>query len=86
MFKGGYGEEKALVISVPISEHTFTCLLNSVVSVPVEWQLHEEGDHVCFIKNMHEHHSAWNRVVAQLIFVGRRNEGMTWLGVLEHLH
>lgn len=46
MFKGGYGEEKALVISVPISEHTFTCLLNSVVSVPVEWQLHEEEDHV----------------------------------------
>ena len=85
MLKGDYGEEKALVISVPISEHTFICLLNSMVSVS-EWQFHEKKDHVCFIKNMCKPHSAQNRVVAQLILVGRKNEGMIWLGVLEHLH
>lgn len=41
MLKGDYGEEKALVISVPISEHTFICLLNLMVSVS-EWQFHEK--------------------------------------------
>lgn len=85
MLKGDYGEEKALVISVPVSEHTFICLLNLMVSVS-EWQFHEKKDHVCFIKNMYKPHSARNRVVAQLIFVCRKSEGMIWLGVLEHLH
>lgn len=55
----------AFEIYTPIYGNVLTSLLNLVVSLPLEWQFHEEKDHVCFIKNMYKHHSAWNRVVAQ---------------------
>lgn len=63
-----------LEIFIPVYEHALTCLLNSAVSLLLEWWLYEEKDRVCFIKNMYKHHSARNRLDAPYIFVDKWKE------------